>query len=688
MLTLDPMTTTATCDLPELVYNLRWAWHPEAMRLFERIAPEVWTSSRHNPVALLTGRQLDQTIDTLARDPSLRQMIEHQRQDLRQYLAAPAEPSPRVAYFSAEFGLCECLPIYSGGLGVLAGDHLKAASDAALPLVGVGLFYHQGYFRQSIGWDGRQGEEYPSLDPEALPLQLVRDSEGTPLQFALDFPQRPVWVRVWKASVGRVPLYLLDTDFPDNDPTDRQITARLYGGDNDMRMRQEIILGRGGVQALQIMGESIDVYHMNEGHAGFLAIERVRTVMRQQGCSFKEACTQVRAGLVFTTHTSVPAGIDYFDPAALQWYFGQCCQELGIEIQELLELGREKPSDSTAWFSMAILALRLSRRSNAVSQLHQKVSTKLWSSLYVDPTTAPAPIRGITNGVHTTTWMAPELAALLDRILDPAWRLHPERSELWQPVLALSDQDLWSIRNTLRGHLINEVQNRLNRRDPLDPEVLTIGFARRFATYKRAALILRDLDRLAAILTNPDRPVRILYAGKAHPRDEGGKDLIQALWRTMGEWRFNNSVIFLPDYDVELARFLVQGCDVWLNTPLRPHEASGTSGMKAALNGALNASILDGWWDEAYTPSIGWAIGDRTAQWADRTSHDAADAAATYDTIEHQIAPLFYQRDPAGRPHDWLTMVRNSLSVIAPTFSAARMIHQYRNELYAIAEQR
>lgn len=688
MLTLDQTTTTATCDLPELVFNLRWAWNTETMRLFERIAPEVWASSRHNPVALLTGPQLDQTIDALARDPSLRWAIEQQRDELRKYLSVPTERAPRVAYFSAEFGLCECLPIYSGGLGVLAGDHLKAASDAGLPLVGVGLFYHQGYFRQALGWDGRQGEEYPLLDPESLPLELVRDADGEPIQFSLDFPQRPVWIRVWRAQVGRIPLFLLDTDFPDNDPVDRQITARLYGGDNDMRIRQEIILGRGGVQALQIMGEPIDVYHMNEGHAGFLALERIRTVMQRQGCSFKVAAEQVRSGLVFTTHTSVPAGIDYFDPAALQWYFGQYCQELGIDIQDILQLGREKPSDTTAWFSMAILALRMSRRSNAVSQLHQKVSMKLWSGLYIDPTSAPEPIRGITNGVHTATWIAPELASLLDRALDPDWRIHPERPENWRAIRSLSDQDLWSVRNTLRARLISEVGDRLNRADVLDPDILTIGFARRFATYKRAALILQDLDRLVGILTNPDRPVRILYAGKAHPRDEGGKDLIQALWRVMGDWRFNNSVIFLPDYDVELARFLVQGCDVWLNTPLRPHEASGTSGMKAALNGALNASILDGWWDEAYTPAIGWAIGDRAAEWADRGSHDSADAIATYETIEHQIAPLFYQRDSDGLPREWLAMVRNSLLTIAPAFSAARMVRQYRNELYAVAGQR
>ena len=687
MLTLDQTTAAATCDLPELIFNLHWAWDAETMRLFERIAPEAWAQSHQNPVALLTEPQLTQTIDTLNRDPSLRAEVELQRNRLRQYLERPLQRAPRVGYFSAEFGLAECLPIYSGGLGVLAGDHLKGASDIGLPLTGVGLFYYQGYFRQFVGWDGRQSEEYPTLDPDNLPLEPVRNAAGDILKFSIEFPVRPVWIQVWKAQVGRVPLYLLDTNIPENDPADRQITARLYGGDNDMRMRQEIILGRGGVQALELMVETIDVFHMNEGHAGFLALERARIAMHQQGCSFAEACRQVRNQLVFTTHTPVPAGIDYFDPRAVELYFDRYCRELGIRADEILALGRENPKDTTSWFSMAVLGLRLASRSNGVSKLHQKVSTKLWAGLYADRSAPIEPIRAITNAVHTATWMAPEMASVMDGHLDPEWRCHPERTAYWTGVQDISAEELWNVRSLLRGRLIDEVRRRTNRPDLLDPNVLTIGFARRFATYKRAALILRDLDRLARILTNPERPVQIIYAGKAHPKDEGGKDLIQQLWRVMGDWRFANSILFVPDYDVQLARFMVQGCDVWLNTPLRPHEASGTSGMKAALNGALNASILDGWWDEAYRPEIGWAIGDRSADWADRESHDDIDARATYDVLENEIAPRFYRRDEAGLPRDWLTMVRDSIQTIGPTFSAARMVTQYRETLYSVVER-
>jgi len=686
MLTLDQSTATATCDLPELVFNLRWAWQTGTVRLFERIAPDIWAQSNHNPVALLTEPQLDRTIRTLAGDPTLRAEVERQRNLLRQYLERPLQRAPRVGYFSAEFGVAECLPIYSGGLGVLAGDHLKAASDLGLPLVGVGLWYSQGYFRQLIGWDGRQWEEYPTLDPTTAPLEPVQNANGNALKFALDFPDRAVWIQVWKAQVGQVRLYLLDTNLPENDPLDRQITARLYGGDKDTRMRQEIVLGRGGVQALRLIGEEIDVYHMNEGHAGFLALERARLAMHEQGCSFSEACRQVRSSLVFTTHTSVPAGIDYFDPKAIELYFEQYCRELGVAVDDILALGRDNPRDGSSWFSMAVLALKLSSRSNGVSQLHQKVSTKLWSGLYADTKTILEPIRAITNGVHTTTWMAPEMAELMDRSLDPKWRTQPEHPQLWAPVDQISDAELFDARSRLRRRLIDEVRTRTNRSDLFNPDALTIGFARRFATYKRAALILRDLERLARILTNQDRPVQILYAGKAHPKDEGGKDLIQQLWHVMGDWRFANSILFLPDYDIQLARFMVQGCDVWLNTPLRPHEASGTSGMKAALNGALNASILDGWWDEAYRPEIGWAIGDRSADWADRQSHDEEDAAATYDVIENTIAPLFYQRDSNGRPSQWLGMVRESLKTVGPAFSAARMVGQYRELLYSVVE--
>lgn len=681
VLALESNVSTAMGCLAELVYNLRWTWDPPTQRLFARISPRIWHSSRHNPVALLAGPELGRTSQTLEEDPELPDEVARLHADLIGYLGDGVTRAPRVAYFSAEFGLHESLPIYSGGLGVLAGDHLKSASDLRLPLVGVGLFYHQGYFRQKIDGDGRQYEEYSGLDPDTLPLRLVC-REHRPLEIAIDLPGRTVHASIWRAQVGRVPLFLLDTNLAHNRPDDRDITARLYGGDADMRMRQEIVLGIGGTRALAALEILPEILHMNEGHAAFLALERARRLMAETGCSFDEARCQVRQQLAFTTHTSVPAGIDYFDPWALLAYFRPYCDEVGISPDDLLALGRENPHDHSSWFSMAVLALKTASRANAVSLLHQKVATALWSGFTTHHGDAP-PIQAITNGVHTASWVAPSVAALLDRQLGPGWKTYPEKLDLWEALRAIPDADLWAARDLLRARLVEEARRWTGRDDLLDPNALTIGFARRFATYKRADLILRDVDRLARILGNPDRPVQIVFAGKAHPKDEPAKDVLQRLWHA-ANGPFRHAIAVVDGYDIGMARCLVQGCDVWLNTPRRPHEASGTSGMKAALNGALNASILDGWWDEAYTPEIGWAIGDRDGHWGDADIHrrDEADARATYDVLEHQIAPLFYARDAAGYPRRWLDMVRASIATVASDFSAARMLDQYAADLY------
>ncbi|MGH2457509.1 MAG: alpha-glucan family phosphorylase [Chloroflexota bacterium] len=685
MLALEPNVSTALGSLAELVYNLRWTWDPPTQQLFERISPRTWTSSRHNPVVMLAEPELGRTSRALGEDPGLSDTVASRHADLAAYLGASVAPPPRVAYFSAEFGLHESLPIYSGGLGVLAGDHLKAASDLGLPLVGVGLFYHQGYFQQKIDGNGRQSEEYPVLDPDALPLRLVC-REHQPVEIAIDLPGRTVSVGIWEARVGRVGLFLLDTNLPHNLPEDREITARLYGGDTDMRLRQEIVLGVGGVRALAALGIVPEVFHMNEGHAAFLALERIRRLMAETGCSFDQARSQVRQQLAFTTHTSVPAGIDYFDPRALLAYFRPFREEVGLGPDDLLALGRENPHDGGAWFSMAVLALNTASRTNAVSQIHQKVATTLWSGFTTHHGDAP-PIQAITNGVHTATWVAPAIADRFDRQLGLAWKTYPEMRSLRDALRAIPDAELWAIRNLLRARLVEEARRWTGRDDLLDPDALTIGFARRFATYKRADLILRDVDRLARILGNPDRPVQIVFAGKAHPRDEPAKDVLQRLWHA-ANGPFRHAIAVVDGYDIGMARTLVQGCDLWLNTPRRPHEASGTSGMKAALNGALNASILDGWWDEAYTPEIGWAIGDRDGHWGESEiwARDEADARATYDVLEHQIAPLFYARDAAGYPYQWLEMVRASIATVAADFSAARMLDQYGAGLYRTSE--
>ncbi|HEY6838801.1 MAG TPA: alpha-glucan family phosphorylase, partial [Geobacteraceae bacterium] len=613
----------------------------------------------------------------------------------------PDNTSLHIAYFSMEFGLHESLPVYSGGLGILAGDHLKSASDLGLPLVGVGLLYRQGYFRQYLNIEGWQQEFYPENDFYNLPLRLERDAEGRPLTFDIDMAGRRVLVHIWRVQVGRIPLYLLDTNLEDNTPEDREITTRLYGGDQDMRIRQEILLGIGGIRALRLLGIEPTVCHMNEGHAAFLALERVRILMEEHRLRFSEAREAVRAGNVFTTHTPVEAGIDHFPPDLLEKYLGRYYRGLGLSRDEFLGLGRQNPRYHHETFCMAVLALRLAIHSNGVSQLHGDVSRKMWRNLWPELPEEHLPLTSITNGVHIKTWLSGEMARLLVRYLGPRWLDDATDAGLWRRVARVPDAELWRTHKRGRERLVDYARKRLKEQltqvgatakeiavasEVLDPDILTIGFARRFATYKRGTLLLRDLDRLARILNDAERPVQIIFAGKAHPADHQGKELIRQIVQLSHQERFRHRVVFIEDYDMGVARHLVQGVDVWLNTPRRPMEASGTSGMKVAFNGGLNMSILDGWWVEGYKGNNGWAIG-RGEVYDDIEYQNEVEGRAIYDLLEKEIVPLFYDRGSDGIPRGWIACMKASLQSLCPVFSTDRMVQEYAEHFYIPAHE-
>ncbi|OQS16917.1 glycogen phosphorylase [Nocardia donostiensis] len=721
--------------LGELSTNLRWSWHPPTQDLFAGLDPVRWRELGHDPVRML-GEVAPERLDELAADPDYTARLDTVAADLREYLSAPTSNCAvrGIAYFSMEFGVTEVLPNYSGGLGILAGDHLKAASDAGLPLIGVGLLYRSGYFRQSLTADGWQAEHYPALDPQGLPLRLLT-AGGSPVLIHVAMPDRRVLrARVWIAQVGRVPLLLLDSDIADNDPDLRTVTDRLYGGDQDHRIAQEILAGIGGVRAVRAYtrAEGLpdpDVFHMNEGHAGFLGLERIREYVAD-GLEFDTALAAVRAGTVFTTHTPVPAGIDRFPVSLVHRYFGGAHGEMesallpGLSVDRIVALGRE--ADPSV-FNMAHMGLRLAQRANGVSQLHGEVSREMFAPLWSGFDAAEVPIGSITNGVHTSTWAAREwvdavtgpdigmraaaeradAAVGADITEDPdraaGHRETPEGNQhsLWQQLAALEPEQLWSIRNTLRATLVAEVRRRLRESwiqrgaaeaeldwvdGVFDPAVLTVGFARRVPTYKRLTLMLRDPDRLRALLLDPDRPVQLVVAGKSHPADEGGKALIQQVVRFADDAQVRHRIVFLPDYDMSMARYLYWGCDVWLNNPLRPMEACGTSGMKSALNGGLNLSIRDGWWDEMFDGHNGWAIPSADGV-TDEHRRDDLEAAALYDLFERTVAPRFYDRDPQGLPVRWVDMVRHTLGTLGPQVPAARMVRDYANQYYAPAAQ-
>jgi starch phosphorylase len=689
--------------LGELAYNLWWTWNPHAQRLFNHVDNALWERLNHNPLRFLTsvGRF---EINAAAQDPVYLELYDRVFTGFDEYLNATETWTSRtyktkgkqtIAYFSMEYGLHEILPIYSGGLGVLAGDHLKQASDLGLPLVGVGLMYAEGFFTQRISEDGWQDSINNPINFDDLPIMPVLDKKGELLKIAINFPDRTVTACIWELRVGRNPLYLLDSDLDENTPNDRKLTTRLYWSDIDLRLAQEVLLGIGGVRALRAMSYEPNVWHMNEPHAAFLTLELARELINT-GVSFNKAASKIRKGNIFTTHTPVPAGNDEFPLWLIDKNLSNFWTDLGLARDQFIDLARQKQSWGET-FSMAILAMRLSDGRNAVSELHGRVSRKIWHFLWPEiEDEEDVPITYITNGVHTATWMARRLRILFDNYLGEDWLERIDDPETWIKVDSIPDGELWAVHMHLKRKLSFYMLNRVRKRwmdgslQPvqaiasgamIDPYVLTIGFARRFATYKRANLVFNDLTRLLDIINRPNRPVQIIFSGKAHPADEPGKMLIQEVYRTVKKHESGGRLVFLEDYDMNLSRYLVQGVDVWMNTPRRPNEASGTSGMKAALNGVINFSILDGWWREAYNGTNGWAIGDDADP--NSASQDEADAESLYDTLENQIIPLYYgDRGSEDIPHKWVTRIKDSLRTITPQFSTQRMLKEYLERLY------
>lgn len=695
--------------LLDIAYNLWWTWHPEAAQVFSRLDRGLWRSTHHNPVKLLGSCPQD-VLDAAARDEGFLTSLERVQHNFKRHMERTpwlvrkkkSDEKFTIAYFCAEFGLAECFQIYSGGLGILAGDHLKSASELGLPLVGVGLLYRNGYFQQYLSSDGWQQEYYPELNFSTLPVSPVNDDKGQQVKVVVDLPGRALHIAVWRTQVGRVQLYLLDTNLPENDPADRGITSQLYGGDMEMRIKQEIVLGIGGVRALLAMGIEPDICHMNEGHSAFMALERIGNLIAKHNISFDEARQYAASSHVFTTHTPVPAGIDRFPAEMITRYFRDYHHRLKLDMEGLLALGRENVYNVSEFFSMAVLAIRTSEWANGVSKLHGQVSRSMWKNIWPGLPESEVPIIHVTNGVHARTWVSAELIQLLDRYLGSRWQEDPSDQSVWQSIKEVPDDELWRVKERNRHALIIWTRRHLResmlarganpalieaRTEALNPDALTIGFARRFATYKRGTLLMRDTQRLLKILSDTKRPVQFLIAGKAHPADGGGKDLIRQIVRFANESAAGHRIIFLENYDMDVARHLVQGCDVWLNTPRRGMEASGTSGMKAALNGVLNCSILDGWWDEAAAPNLGWSIG-RGESYANYDHQDDLESQALYELIEQQIVPMFYDRDSLGVPRQWVARMKECIATLAPQFNTNRMVQDYTEKLYLPALRR
>lgn len=691
--------------LEEIAYNLWWSWTPEARGLFRRLDYPLWRKTLHNPVQMLQEIS-PQKLEAATEDGAF--MRQYNKVTLQYdaemkngrswfHTTFPQHTDKTIAYFSFEFGLHSSLPIYSGGLGILSGDHAKEASDLGLPFVGVGFMYPQGYFRQRIPSHGWQEAVYQQLDMGKAPVKPVHLEDGSELRVSVTLSGREVHAKVWHVQVGRNPLYLLDTDVDENDPWDRELSARLYSGDSETRIRQEIVLGIGGVRVLRALNINPDVWHMNEGHSAFLTLECIREKVAT-GMSFEEARKVVRTESVFTTHTPVPAGHDAFSFHIVEKYFNGYWDQLGLSREAFLSLGEHQETWGVA-FNMTVLALRLSAQANGVSKLHGKVSREMWTEVYPGKSAEDIPITSITNGIHIPTWVAGEMHYIFDKYLGPDWRENRDNSTLWQRIAEVPDDELWHTHLALKRKLVSFLRERVRRRwidgrnDPtqvltngtlLDPEALTIGFARRFATYKRATLIFRNLDRLQRILLDTHRPVQIIFAGKAHPADDPGKSLIQQIYNLAKHNQLGGRVAFVEDYDMHMARYLKQGVDLWLNTPRRPREASGTSGMKASLNGIPNFSILDGWWVEGYNGANGWAIGDETT-FDDENAQDDYDANSLYQTLEDEIVPLFYNRDRDNVPRGWAEIMREAIRSTAPVFSTHRMVKEYTENMYVPA---
>jgi starch phosphorylase len=690
-------------DLEVIARNMFWSWNSELVELFKRIDASLWSSCGHNPVRLL-GSISQTKLDALAENRGFLGQLHRAAEQLSLYLTKPtwyervcSKPdAPAIAYFSAEFGVHECLPIYAGGLGILAGDHLKSASDLGVPLVGVGLLYQKGYFRQYLNIDGWQQEIYVENDFHNMPIELVRKESGRPLTISVEYPGRCVIAQIWRVSIGRVELYLLDTNVHANAPMDRMITSSLYGGDRELRIRQEIMLGIGGLKALSAMGIRPAVCHMNEGHAAFMSLERIRELRSEQNMTFDEAVEAARAGNVFTIHTPVKAGLDEFRVELMDKYFGSYFPKLGINRKRFLALGRVLPDDDSEPFKMPVLALRLSSCANGVSKLHGQISRGIWGSLWPGVPHDEIPIISITNGIHAKSWVADEMDSLYEKYLGPHWADEAMSKAIWDGIEQIPDEEIWRVHQRCKDELIVFARNRLKAQmqrrgtyhtelnhaeEVLDPEALTIGFARRFASYKRGNLLLKDPQRFTKLLIDQARPIQIVFAGKAHPKDSEGKDIIRQIVHFAGQQNVRRRVVFLEDYDIDIARALVRGVDLWLNNPRRPMEASGTSGMKAAVNGVLNMSTSDGWWCEGYTRGGGWVIG-ASETYEDSDYQDLVESQSIYDLLENEVIPLFYTRTADNLPRAWIHRVKTSIKWIAPRFNTHRMVADYTRRFY------
>ncbi len=710
--------------LIDIAYNFWWTWTTDALELFRRIDRDLWEEVYHNPIKLL-GSVSEQKLKVLESDPSFIAHLEDVYKELQKYLTAntwfyrefsKSHPKCCIAYFSMEYGLSECVPMYSGGLGILAGDHLKSASDMGLPMVSIGLCYRYGYFKQHLTDDGWQQEEYVENHFFRMPMKRLKEENGSILKLFIEIPKNnnshlndektskdgleKIFFEVWEIKIGRNSLYLLNTDLAENSAENRNITHHLYGGDREMRLKQEIVLGMGGVKLLQSLKITPTVWHMNEGHSAFVVFERIKALMKNNGLSFKEAKEFVASSSIFTTHTPVPAGIDVFSVDLINKYFNHYCKDVGIKIDDFLSLGRENPEDKNSGFSMAVLALKTTSFANGVSKLHGVVSRNMWRNLYPNLPSNEIPIDHITNGIHANTWISYEFATLFDRYIGPAWKDEPENQTIWSRVKEIPDAELWRSHERRRERLVSFSRKRLKEQllrrgatraeiersdEVLDPEALTIGFARRFAEYKRGTLLFRNLDRLKKILSNKEKPVQLIIAGKAHPLDNIGKDIIKYIIQLAKDPDLRDKVVFIEDYDMNVAHYMVQGCDVWLNLPRRPLEASGTSGMKAAVNGVLNVSILDGWWCEAYNGENGWAVGGGE-EYTDLGLQDEIESRIVYDLLEKEVVPIFYSRGIDGLPRAWIKKMKDSMLAICPIFNMNRLMEDYTRKFYLPAD--
>ncbi|UCE23581.1 MAG: alpha-glucan family phosphorylase [Candidatus Zixiibacteriota bacterium] len=703
-----PRLPERIAPLQEMAQNLWYSWNWEIVKLFIRLDPEIWEECSQNPVEMLS-RLPQQRLEQAAEDEGFLASLDRIYDKFKRYLSSTkwfAENYPdinpgSVAYFSLEYGLDTGLPVYSGGLGVLSGDSLKSASDLGLPVVAVGLLYRYGYFRQFLSSDGWQQEKYEENDWYHMPVEPVKTENDQPLKVSIQLDGTPVRIQIWKVNVGVTPLYLLDTNIPENSSKCREITSVLYGGDKDMRIRQEIVLGMGGVKALRALNIQPAIYHMNEGHAWFLTLERIRFLMQEKHLSFEEASQYIWSTTVFTTHTPVPAGNEKFDPVLIHRYLGRFVSDLGVSWKDFLSIGRVIPTDETEPFCMTVAALKYSAFANGVSKLHGSISREMWHNIWPEVPKEEVPITSITNGVHSFSWISHDMKELYESYFGLRYQERPGELDVWREARKIPDAELWRIHNRRRERLVffarKQLKRQLARRGGsqleiqradqlLDPQILTIGFARRFSTYKRGTLIFSDLDRLDQIVNNEKHPVQILVSGKAHPLDNPGKEIIKTIVTCASEERFRNRVIFLEDYDINVARYLVQGADVWLNNPRRPQEASGTSGMKAAMNGALHISILDGWWVEGYSDETGFKIGNGE-EYDNVETQDRLESELLYTTLEREVIPLFYERNEIGLPSKWIAKMKAAIHMAGERFSTHRMAMDYTNRFYLPAIQ-